>query len=336
MTKTYEFKNQGLSGIINQGNTCYLNSFVQCLSNTLPLTKFILLEKDTYFDTLDLSKNECRLVKEWFRLMDGMWEDNCIVSPNSFKRICLTLLEKKMGISTLEHQSDMFEFMIFIIDSIHNGLSRTIEIKPKTKSKKKILKDAVESWVKCHEKDYSEIIEIFYGQIVNYIKDQKNNKVLSYSFQPMCYLTLEIDKENPNLISCLDLYFRKELMTDDNQYNHENTLIDAEKSMEFWKLPNILIIVLKRFDNFNNKISCNIDFPFTLDMAKYSRLKKDSNYSLYAVCNHMGNALGGHYNAYCKNLNDNWYKYDDHSVNKIETKNVISSSAYCLFYSKCQ
>ena len=63
-------------------------------------------------------------------------------------------------------------------------------------------------------------------------------------------------------------------MTDDNQYNHENTLMDAEKSMEFWKLPNILIIVLKRFDNFNNKISCYIDFPFTLNMAKYSRLKK--------------------------------------------------------------
>ena len=33
------------------------------------------MKKDNYFETLDFEKNECR-VKEWYKLLDGMWEDN--------------------------------------------------------------------------------------------------------------------------------------------------------------------------------------------------------------------------------------------------------------------
>ena len=69
MSKQYDYIGNGLSGIVNTGNTCYLNSCIQCISNTLLLTKFFLEEKDNYFETLDLEKNECKLVKEWSCLM---------------------------------------------------------------------------------------------------------------------------------------------------------------------------------------------------------------------------------------------------------------------------
>ena len=161
MSSKYTFSGNGLSGIVNNGNSCYLNSFVQCLSNTIDFTKFILLNKSEYFDTLDLQKPECVLVKEWYRLLDGLWEDNCIVSPNSFKKICLQLVARKMGIFSLEQQSDSSEFMVLMIDCLHKGLARKVEIKMKTEGTKKIYKDAVENWVANHKNEYSEIVDFF-------------------------------------------------------------------------------------------------------------------------------------------------------------------------------
>lgn len=335
MTKKYLFNGYGLSGIVNSGNTCYMNACIQCLSNTLPLTRFFLEKKNIYYDKLNLNKGECKLVKEWYRLLDGMWEDNCIVSPNSLKRVLLDLFSKKMGLTTLNQQNDMAEFMIFTLDCLHEGLSRQITLQPKLESKQKIYKDAIKYWLNSHKNSYSEIIEIFYGQLVNYIKD-KNNKILSYSFQPSCYLLLEIDEACPSLsiYNCLDMHFGEELMTGENKYKYKDKFIEAKKSLEFWKLPKILIINFKRFNNSNQKITKDIVFPFNLDMSNYSRLKDNSSYELYAVGNHMGDVDFGHYTSYSKNLNNEWYEYDDHSVKKMNRRHVISNSAYCLFYSK--
>ena len=82
-----------------------------------------------------------------------------------------------------------------------------------------------------------------------------------------------------------------------------------QKSIAFWKLPKILIIFLKRYNNSNMKLNSNIDFPLTdLDMSKYvlGYNKSKYIYDLYAVSNHVGGSFGGHYYAYCKNNDNNW------------------------------
>ena len=55
-------------------------------------------------------------------------------------------------------------------------------------------------------------------------------------------------------------------------------------------------------------------------------------YDLYAVSNHSGGSGGGHYYAYCKNFDDNWYKFDDNVVFTLNDSKVVHSDAYCLFY----
>jgi len=55
-------------------------------------------------------------------------------------------------------------------------------------------------------------------------------------------------------------------------------------------------------------------------------------YDLYAVSNHSGGCHGGHYYAFCKNNDNNWYKYDDNVVYTLNESKVVDSSAYCLFY----
>lgn len=81
----------------------------------------------------------------------------------------------------------------------------------------------------------------------------------------------------------------------------------AGKKLDLWRLPEILVIHLKRF-SFNcflkNKLETFVDFPVhDLDLSDYIAQKggKSSNrYMLYAISNHYGSMGGGHYTAFVR------------------------------------
>ena len=113
---------------------------------------------------------------------------------------------------------------------------------------------------------------------------------------------------------------------------------DVNKEILFWSLPSILVIDLKRFNAHGIKNQILVDYPLTdLDLSNYViGYKKDSyKYDLYAVANHTGSTLGGHYYAYVKNANNKWYNFNDTNVSEINNiENVITGKTYCLFYRK--
>ena len=107
--------------------------------------------------------------------------------------------------------------------------------------------------------------------------------------------------------------------------------------MEIFYLPKILMICLKRFSNQRRfsweKDNSFIDFPINnMDLKDYVIADKENvKYDLYAVSQHFGGVGGGHYTAVCKNLGK-WYNYNDSSCYPTNEKDVVSSSAYVLFY----
>jgi ubiquitin C-terminal hydrolase len=78
----------------------------------------------------------------------------------------------------------------------------------------------------------------------------------------------------------------------------------AMKKLDLWRLPEVLVIHLKRFSYTQftrNKLETFVDFPISdLDLSSYIAAKNDqpnSRYHLYAISNHYGNMGGGHYTA---------------------------------------
>ena len=116
----------------------------------------------------------------------------------------------------------------------------------------------------------------------------------------------------------------------------------ATKKFDIWSLPKVLIIHLKRFSfsrSWRDKIDMLVEFPLTnLDMSKYVLNPEQKNsgksiYNLIGVANHFGGLGGGHYTAHAKNSAQNsWYTFDDALVSQTLPSDVVSKSAYVLFY----
>jgi len=338
-----KYKNKGLSGLANLGNTCFINSCMQVLSHTYELNDF--LNKKTFYKKLN-KKVDSNLLVEWDSLRQMLWNNNCIVSPQKFiNTIQNVAREKKAELFTGYAQNDVPEFLIFVIDCFHNAICREVEMNivgNATNETDSIAVKCYEVIKQMYSKEYSEIWNMFYGIHISEIVTLATNEQLSFKPEPFFMLDLPIPEENksPTLIDCLELYVKGEILDEENAVFNEKTKqkVAVNKRIAFWSLPNILVIDLKRFDYRNRKNQIFVDFPLeNLDLSKYVvGYNRDKYiYDLYGVCNHSGSVLGGHYTACIKNANGKWYHCNDTSVQEISlVSQILSPKAYCFFYRK--
>lgn len=152
------------------------------------------------------------------------------------------------------------------------------------------------------------------------------------------------------LSECIKLYMQQEKLSKDDVWycpqckDHK----EATKKFDLWSLPKVLIIHMKRFSYsrfWRDKIDTLIEFPIQdLDMSEYllsaNSSKADTEptsgkflYDLVGISNHYGGLGGGHYAAYCKNMNTTkWYHFDDSNVTPLLDANLVTKAAYVLFY----
>lgn len=115
------------------------------------------------------------------------------------------------------------------------------------------------------------------------------------------------------------------------------------KAYSFQKLPRYLVLHLKRFQGTHSykKITSLVTFPLTpLEMAPYVSSSArgiqphSTKYALYAVSNHSGTPIAGHYTAFCRHpTTGDWNFFNDSSVSRITSPTkLISNEAYILFY----
>ena len=340
------YKDKGLTGLANLGNSCFMNSALQCLSHSYCLNNF--LKKGTYTSKIN-KKAESLILMEWDKLRELMWSENCIISPGGFYTSVSKVAKIKDKIIFTGHaQNDLTEFLIFIIDCFHSAIMREVnmEIKGDVQSETDQLAKRCFTMMKSmYKKEYSEMLGLFYGIHVSKLETQLGVLINSVP-EPFLLLDLAIPEKpegndtSLNLHTCLEWYTRKEQLDDDNKYKNEATQKEelVQKQILFWSLPEICIISLKRFSNSLEKNGCLVDFPLeNLDMSKYivGYDKTTYVYDLYGICNHVGGVYGGHYTAFVKNANGKWYHFDDTHVAEVDDISTLKSSrAYCFFYSK--
>ncbi|XP_042437503.1 ubiquitin carboxyl-terminal hydrolase 5-like [Zingiber officinale] len=145
-----------------------------------------------------------------------------------------------------------------------------------------------------------------------------------------------------SLYTCLDAFLREEpLVPEDMWYCPScKEQRQASKKLDLWRLPEVLVIHLKRFSfsrSTKHKLETFVNFPIhDLDLTNYVAHKKGSQrqmYELYALSNHYGSMASGHYTAHIKLLDENrWYNFDDNHISPINEEDVKSAAAYVLFY----
>lgn len=337
MFKNYEDK--GLTGLANLGNTCYMNCCIQILSHCYEFKDLI---NDIDESKLN-NKIDSLLFIEWKKLMNIMWSSNCVVAPHGFFKSIKEISSKKNSIFNNFNQNDTHEFLIFILDTFHLSLEREVKINiegHEKNSKDKLAKKCFNMIKENYSKNYSEILQLFNGIQVNRLIDLENY-VKSIKPESFFLLNLSIpsSKDKISIYDCFEAYTQNELLNGDNAWYNEDTqqYEDVNTNVKFWSLPEILIIIIKRY-NFNgsrnNKL---IEVPNSnLDLSKYviGYDAESYKYNLFGICNHSGNQFFGHYWSYVKNANNKWYSFNDDKVKEIPENKLISPYGYCFFFRK--
>lgn len=331
----------GFVGLSNLGNTCFLNSCIQVLNHTYELHEIV--EK-----SITNSNPDTTILNEWNELRKVMWSGNGIVSPNRFVHNVHTIArQKNRDIFTGWVQNDITEFLLFLMDCMHNSLSKKLKIRINGNPENQTDKIAVACYdmlKTVYAKEYSEIMDVFYGIYVTTIVNPKTGAIHSIRPEQFFVLDLQIflgDRVCPSIYECFDLFTSQESMSGENAWYNESTgqKEHIHRSTQFWNFPKVLVITLKRFSpDGSQKINNLIDFPLeNLDVSKYviGYNAKSYMYDLFGVCNHIGGVSGGHYTAFAKHKSGQWAHYDDSNVEMInDPRQVVSPMAYCLFYRK--
>ena len=123
--KFEENSNKGLTGLINIGNTCFMNSALQCLSNCYELTKYFLL--DFYENDINIQNKlgtGGHVATVYRKLLEDLWiDDQDYVNPSYFKKIFAHFVKRFSGYA----QQDSNEFLIYLLDKIHEDLNSITE-----------------------------------------------------------------------------------------------------------------------------------------------------------------------------------------------------------------
>lgn len=343
-------KAPSFTGLANVGNTCFLNSVIQVLSQTPELHQAIdpipVITDPRSANVNHLLTYECK------QLLKMMTESNPVIAPNRFVQVVQLVSTMKGNPVFADYaQNDVSEFLLFLFDCIHTALAKPAQVKINGKIENTT--DEIAS--KCYEtirdtyaKGYSQIYAKFYGMsYIEIVSREEPKVVLSRKFEHYFLIDLPMppmEVKVPTLYDCLDRFVSPELMEGENAWFNEETNAKQAiyKKTTFWNFPEVLIINLKRYKDIVRKDQRLVECPITteLDLSKYSVSYNSPNYryKLYAVCNHHGGSImGGHYTA-CVNPATHpgqWFQCNDTIVSPIPVHQVVSNQASCLFYRRC-
>nr|CAB3267554.1 ubiquitin carboxyl-terminal hydrolase 32 [Phallusia mammillata] len=187
---------RGTSGLSNLGNTCFMNSGIQCLSSTQPLTQYFLEEKHLYeLNRTNPIGMKGHIAKRYSDLSHELWSGtNKTVAPLKLRWTISKYAPRFNGFS----QHDSQELLAFLLDGLHEDLNRVHEkpyVELKDSDGRPDEEVAQEAWENHLSRNQSIIVDLFHGQIRSKVRCLECNS-LSVTFDPFTFLSLPLPMDN--------------------------------------------------------------------------------------------------------------------------------------------
>ncbi|KAK4683648.1 ubiquitin carboxyl-terminal hydrolase 8, partial [Tremellales sp. Uapishka_1] len=331
----------GLTGLKNLGNTCYMNSTLQCLNGRYKASINVTNPLGT----------KGNLAHAFAELIGALWqEDYTFLSPITFRKSIITFAQQFSG--TDQHDSQ--EFLSFVLDGLHEDLNRVrikpppVEMTPEREAALENLPPEVASekeWQIYRMRNDSLIVDLFQGQYRNRLECLTCHKT-STTYDAFMYMSLPVPSNKSRVVlqELIDEFVQAEIMQNEDAWNCPRCKVPrrASKTLTISRLPPVLLIQLKRFSTKNgvfwDKSETPVIFPVNaLDLSRYvppraatGREDLDDprtqiapyKYDLYGVSNHMGTLSSGHYTAFVKS-SKGWMYCEDSKITKAHERDVV-------------
>jgi ubiquitin C-terminal hydrolase len=283
-------RNTDCLGLINEGMTCYMNSMLQTLNLFGYLKKALFKLPLDINDRTSLPYSLCKL------FYDLVNEDK----PISTGKLISSFGWSKEDVLV---QHDVQEFNLKLSEFLENKMKGT----EAEGTFAYLFQGKIKTFIECLNVVYKSEKEENFNDISLTIKGCKT------------------------IYDSFTKYTEEEILNGNDQYYAEGFgKQDAKKGLRFIKLPNVLILQLKRFE-YNpttymlEKINDRFEYYDQIDLNDFVSEHKDSIYTLYSVLVHSGSVNYGHYYCYCK-VKNKWIKFNDTNVKFADAYEVFENN----------
>ena len=339
---------ESLIGLVNLGETCYMNTGLQNLIHCVPFINQLFLVLNEFKDTIE----EKIITYSFLNLCNSIINNNNYnynnrfninsCNPSNFRKI---FCQKHKEYATHE-QHDSLEFLRILLDDISKELNQTKviskykELTTEGKSKEEQNYE-YNNFYLCREN--SIIVKVFYSQIMNMFTCDCGD--ISYSFEKILDIPLlfpkEINNKEIDLNDLLNHYFQGEKISWSLKCPKCGQKdVERNKVIKLSILPKVIIFSLQRFNPITGvKINKIIKFDEIIDLKPFCDYdffngEMNAKYKLFGISNHSGTINFGHYYSFTK-IGDNWYDFNDSFVKQINLV-LMSRAAYFFFYEKIE